>query len=86
VFERGALKKLWQPDMSAEQVTSIAVEALYDAADDDSATGGPDLSRRIWPTVAVLSSTGVRFLTDEELEPVVQEMVEARSQNPGGAR
>lgn len=86
VFARGALKKLWQPDMSAEQVTSIAVEALYDAADDDSATGGPDLSRRIWPTVAVLSSTGVRFLTDEELEPVVQEMVEARSQNPGGAR
>ncbi|MGB7448128.1 MAG: proteasome subunit beta [Ornithinimicrobium sp.] len=86
VFARGALKKLWQPQMTAEQAMSVAVEALYDAADDDSATGGPDLSRRIWPTVAVLSSAGVRFLGEEDLEPVVQDLVRRRSENPGGAR
>jgi proteasome beta subunit len=86
VFARGALKKLWQPQMSEEQATSVAIEALYDAADDDSATGGPDVSRRIWPSVAVLTAAGVRFLTEEEIEPVVRALVQARSDNPGGAR
>jgi hypothetical protein len=43
------------------------VEALYDAADDDSATGGPDLGRRIWPTVAIVDADGVRFLPDDDL-------------------
>ncbi|MGC1207190.1 MAG: proteasome subunit beta [Ornithinimicrobium sp.] len=86
VFARGALKKLWQPDMSSGQAVSVAVEALYDAADDDSATGGPDISRRIWPTMAVLSADGVSFLPDDELERVVRGVVDARSGNPGGAR
>ncbi len=86
VFARGALKKLWTPDMTQDQAVTAAVEALYDAADDDSATGGPDVSRRIWPTVAVLSAPGVTFLDDVALEQVVRAVVEARTDNPGGAR
>lgn len=86
VFARGALKKLWRPQRSEQEAMSVAVEALYDAADDDSATGGPDLSRRIWPTMAVLSTGGVTFTSDEELESVVRDVVAARSGNPGGAR
>jgi len=86
VFARGALKKLWQPRMSPERATSVALEALYDAADDDAATGGPDVSRRIWPSVAVLTSAGVRFLTEAEIEPLVLDLVQARAENPGGAR
>ncbi len=86
VFARGALKKLWRPQMSSDEAVSVAVEALYDAADDDSATGGPDVSRRIWPTMAVLSASGVTFLPDDELESVVRAVVDARSGNPGGAR
>ena len=43
----------------------IAIEALYDAADDDSATGGPDLGRRIWPTLAVVDENGARFVGDD---------------------
>jgi len=86
VFARGALKKLWRPGLDREQAARTAVEALYDAADDDSATGGPDVSRRIWPSVAVLTSSGVAFLSEEEVEPVVREVVEARADNPGGAR
>ncbi|MGB5935205.1 MAG: proteasome subunit beta, partial [Ornithinimicrobium sp.] len=86
VFARGALKKLWQPELSSDQALTVAVEALYDAADDDSATGGPDLSRRIWPTVAVLSAAGVQFVAEDEAEQVVREVVAARDGNPGGAR
>jgi proteasome beta subunit len=64
----------------------VVVEALYDAADDDSATGGPDVGRRIWPTVAVVGDDGVRFVPDDELRTVVESVIAARQGNPGGAR
>jgi proteasome beta subunit len=86
LFARGALKKLWRPGLPADQAVSVAVEALYDAADDDSATGGPDLGRRIWPTVAVVDAQGVSFADDEALQQVVTAIVDSRLGNPGGAR
>jgi proteasome beta subunit len=86
LFARGAMKKLWHPDMDAATAVRVAVEALYDAADDDSATGGPDLSRRIWPTLAVVDADGLRFLDDDTLAAVVEQIVADRRGNPGGAR
>lgn len=86
LFARGSLKKLWRPDLSEDDAVRVAIEALYDAADDDSATGGPDLGRRIWPTLAVVDQDGVRFATDERLESVVTAVVSDRRGNPGGAR
>nr|WP_281497275.1 proteasome subunit beta [Ornithinimicrobium sp. F0845] len=86
LFARGALKKLWQEDLTEDRALHVAVEALYDAADDDSATGGPDLSRSIWPTCAVVSVDGVRFVDDEQLEALATEVVQSRRGNPGGAR
>ncbi|MFP3472201.1 proteasome subunit beta, partial [Micrococcus sp. SIMBA_144] len=50
-FARGALKKLWRADLDHEQAIGVAVEALFDASDDDSATGGPDFVRQIAPTI-----------------------------------
>ncbi|HEX2706018.1 MAG TPA: proteasome subunit beta [Candidatus Lustribacter sp.] len=86
LFARGALKKVWQPGLSADAGVRAAVEALYDAADDDSATGGPDLGRRIWPRVAVVDAHGVSFVTEDVLAGVVADLVSARRDNPGGAR
>ena len=86
LFARGAMKKLWHPGMDSAAAIRVAVEALYDAADDDSATGGPDLSRRIWPTLAVVDVEGLRFLDDETLAAVVEQIVADRRGNPGGAR
>jgi proteasome beta subunit len=86
LFARGALKKLWRRGLDADATVAVAVEALYDAADDDSATGGPDVGRRIWPTVAVVDAQGVRFRTDDELRQVVESVIAARQDNPGGAR
>ena len=86
LFARGAMKKLWHPGMDSTAAIRVAVEALYDAADDDSATGGPDLSRRIWPTLAVVDAEGLRFLDDDTLAAVVERIVADRRGNPGGAR
>ena len=86
MFARGALKKVWRPAMDEATAVDASVEVLYDAADDDSATGGPDLGRRIWPTVAVVDATGVRFLPDEVLLRSVERLVVGRQDNPGGAR
>jgi proteasome beta subunit len=86
LFARGALKKLWRPGLAADQAVRIAVEALYDAADDDSATGGPDLNRRIWPVVSVVDAGGYRRIADEALTEVVQAVVNDRLGDPGGAQ
>ncbi len=62
----------------------LAVDALYDAADDDSATGGPDLTRRIWPVVLSVTADGLRRLPEDEVGAVVQAVVDDRMSNPGG--
>ncbi|GAA2484213.1 proteasome subunit beta [Terrabacter carboxydivorans] len=86
VFARGSLKKLWRPGLEEQQAVSVAIEALYDAADDDSATGGPDLGRQIWPTVAVVDHSGARFVAQDVLGQHVERVVASRRDNPGGAR
>jgi proteasome beta subunit len=83
IFARGALKKLYREGLSEEQAVRVAVEALYDAADDDSATGGPDLTRRIYPTVCAVSASGYRKYEDADVGTVVAAVVDERMSNPG---
>jgi proteasome beta subunit len=83
-FARSALKKRFRDDGSESDAVVLAIEALYDAADDDSATGGPDLTRKIWPVVMTVTSEGLRRLPDDAVETVVQAVVDARMTNPGG--
>ena len=49
VFAKSALKKLYSDGMPVGDAILASVQALYDAADDDSATGGPDVTRQIFP-------------------------------------
>jgi proteasome beta subunit len=84
VFARGSLKKLYRTGMSTEDGVMASVEALYDAADDDSATGGPDLTRRIFPVIAVADADGVRMLPDADVGEVVERVVGARLTSPDG--
>jgi proteasome beta subunit len=84
VFARGALKKLYTEGMSEEDAITACMQALYDAADDDSATGGPDLTRHIYPVVAVVTADGFRRLTDDEAGEYAQAVVGERMQSPGG--
>jgi proteasome beta subunit len=84
VFARGSLKKLWRAGLDGAEAVRVAVEALYDAADDDSATGGPDIVRRIWPVVATVTSDGYRRVADDELSTIVERILDARRE--GGVR
>jgi proteasome beta subunit len=84
VFARGALKKTYRDDFSADDTVLASIEALYDAADDDSATGGPDVTRRIYPVVAVVDANGYRRIPDPEIGALVEQMINERMTNPGG--
>jgi len=84
VFARGALKKRYRDDVDEPAAVRLAVDALYDAADDDSATGGPDLTRRIWPVVMTATDEGVRRVPDDEVADVVRAVVDDRMTRPGG--
>jgi proteasome beta subunit len=86
VFARGALKKLYRDDLTEEQTTTLVVQALYDAADDDSATGGPDLARGIFPIVTVITDKGFRRLTEEESSGIARAVHERRLERPDGPR
>lgn len=83
-FARGSLKKLYRDDLSEEDAATVCVQALVDAADDDSATGGPDLARRIYPVIVVVTSEGFRRLTDDDVGATVDAVVAARAERPDG--
>jgi proteasome beta subunit len=84
MFARGSLKKLWRDDLSVADAVLCAVQSLYDAADEDSATGGPDLTRRLFPVVSTVTIDGYRRLSDDEVGTVVDSVIAGRMQNPGG--
>lgn len=83
LFARGALKKLWRPGLSRDEVVRVVVESLYDAADDDSATGGPDVTRGIYPVVMLARAEGTQRVDDDELGTVVRAILADRESRPG---
>jgi proteasome beta subunit len=84
LFARGALKKLYRDSLSERECVMAAIQALYDAADDDSATGGPDLARRIFPVVAVVTEDGFTRMPDDDVGTIADEVVSSRLTRPDG--
>jgi proteasome beta subunit len=84
LFAKSALKKRYRPGLSTEEAARLAVEALYDAADDDTATGGPDLVRKIFPIVMSATANGTTRLSDDDAATLAQSVVDGRVANPGG--
>jgi proteasome beta subunit len=84
LFARGSLKKLYREDLDDLGCVTALVQALYDAADDDSATGGPDMTRRIFPVVGVITAGGYRRLPDSEVAEVADRVIAARMHRPDG--
>src|SRR5690606_3507591 len=76
---KSALKKLYDPDADAEKAVKTAVAALYDAADDDAATGGPDTVRRIYPQVATITGEeGAAYVPEEQIEAACEAVLAER--------
>ena len=84
VFARGSLKKLYRPDFDANEAAMAVMQALYDAADDDSATGGPDLTRRIFPVVLAATEDGVQRFSDEQTAEMITRLMASRADRPDG--
>jgi len=83
LFAKGSLKKRWRPGLDRAGAIRVAVEALYDAADDDSATGGPDLNRQIFPVVMLATAEGTARVADSELDTMVRAILDERRDQPG---
>ena len=83
-FARGSLKKLYSEGMDERSAVTAVVQALYDAADDDTATGGPDLTRRIFPLVSVITADGYRAWPEADTAAVADLVVNARMDRPDG--
>jgi proteasome beta subunit len=84
VFARGSLKKLYRPDFEASEATMAVIQALYDAADDDSATGGPDLTRKIFPAVLAATGDGVQRMSEERIGEMIGQLMASRALRPDG--
>ncbi|GEP32406.1 proteasome subunit beta [Nocardioides szechwanensis] len=84
LFAKGSLKKLYREDLDETECATAVVQALYDAADDDSATGGPDMTRRIFPVVRVITADGGRRLHDEEVAEIADRILGGRMIRPDG--
>jgi len=84
LFAKAALKKRWRPGISVAEAAVLAVEALYDAADDDTATGGPDVIRKIYPIVMTATAEGTVRLSDQQTAEIAEAVIARREENPGG--
>jgi len=75
---RAFLKSAWREDLDEAAAVRMAIEALVAAAEEDSATGGPDPRRGIYPNVVTVTAVGYREVPDSEIAPVAAEVMEAR--------
>ncbi|HLF61365.1 MAG TPA: proteasome subunit beta [Acidimicrobiia bacterium] len=71
------LRTTYREDLTAEDAADLAVKALVAASQDDTATGGPDLLRGIFPNVVHIDSDGVRELGDDVVGPLAEQAVES---------
>ncbi len=67
IHARNWIKAGWRDGMAEQETVDLAITALFAAADEDVATGGPDLVRRIFPTVAIIDADGYRALADDDV-------------------
>jgi proteasome beta subunit len=79
VFAKSSIKKLYSQAVDADSALRVAIEGLYDAADDDSATGGPDLVRGIFPTAVVIGAEGAEEVPEDRIATLAREVIESRS-------
>ena len=75
---RSSLKKRFRPDLSRDDAVKAAIEALFDAADEDVGTGGPDLMRDIYPTVVAISGAGMVEITEDEIKTLFEQLIDER--------
>lgn len=83
---RTTIKLGWRPGLPRAEAIELAVKALWEAADEDSATGGPDAVRGIYPTVATITEAGFEQLPEAEVAERFAAVVASLSEAEVGRR
>lgn len=83
-FAKGALKKSYRSDFDRDEAILAALGALYDAAEEDSATGGLDLARRIFPGISIVTAQGYERISDSQTALFAEQIVASRMSKPDG--
>ena len=83
VHARNWIKAQWREEMSVDEAVDLSLRALFEAADEDAATGGPDVIRRIFPTVAVIDASGYRALEVDDIAARAERLIGGREEGAG---
>jgi len=84
VHARHWIKSGWREEMPVDESIDLAIKALFAAADEDVATGGPDLVRGIFPSVAVIDADRYRALPDTEVAERSQSLLQGPERGGDG--
>jgi proteasome beta subunit len=76
---KNSLKKRWRAGLTRADAIRVAVEALLDASEDDVATGGPSVYRRIFPIALAVTASGAAEVPGSEVETAVDAVLEERA-------
>jgi proteasome beta subunit len=83
IHARNWIKSQWREDMSRAEAVDLSLRSLFAAADEDSATGGPDLVRRIFPVVAAIDAEGYQRLSDDDVAARTEAQLGGREEGAG---
>ena len=75
---RNTMKKFHKRDMIADEAVALALEALYDASEEDVATAGPDFIRGIYPTLKTVTREGIQDVDEQRIKRVYNSIIERR--------
>ena len=78
---RSALKKLYRPEMKSSEALHAVLHALWDAADEDVGTAGPDFLRNIYPIVRIIDQSGITEVSPETIKSFYTDLFQRISDN-----
>jgi proteasome beta subunit len=78
---RSALKKLYRPEMKSSEALHAVLHALWDAADEDVGTAGPDFLRNIYPIVRIIDQSGITEVSPEIIKSFYTDLFQRISEN-----
>ncbi len=77
---RTTIKLGWTEDMERDATIELAIHSLYEAAEEDTATGGPDAVRGIYPVIATITADGFERIADQDVADRFEALIERRKQ------
>lgn len=84
-FAEGVLRLGYRTDLTLDEALDLAALAIYEAGDNDLATGGPDFVRRIFPMMVSVTADGFAEEPEGAVERRFRAILDRRTQTGGVA-